>query len=527
MSRNQKKRPKKAAANGESPAAAAASAAPETRGADAREADTHEASASVPEAAAIASVEAAAPQAAGEPQGEPTTKTSEAPPAVDGSPDTQARVGVPRPGRAAQRRVAVVAGLRTPFARQLTAYRSASALDLGRMVVAELVARTGIEPAVIDQVVFGQVVPSVHAPNIAREIVLGTGLSPATEAYSVSRACATSFQAAANVAESILCGSVSAGIAGGADSSSDVPITVGKKLAATLVKLSKARSLAQRLSLLAELRPKDLVPVPPSITEPSTGKSMGEHAEEMAKDHGISREAQDALAHRSHERAAAAWSAGLLDGEVMHAVAPPVVAEGIARDNLVRFDSEPGAYARLRPAFDKRHGTITAGNSSALTDGAAAVLLMDEARARELGLEPLGYLRSWAFAALDPRRDMLMGPSYATPRALDRAGVRLSELALIDMHEAFAAQVLCNLQAFASRRFAQEKLGRSEAIGEVDMDRFNVLGGSIAYGHPFAATGARMITQTLRELRRRGGGLALATACAAGGLGAALVLEVD
>ena len=427
--------------------------------------------------------------------------------------------------RTKTKRIAVVAGLRTPFAKQLTTYRTQSALDLGRLAVSEMLVRSGVEPDLIDQVVFGQVMPSLEAPNIAREIVLGTGMDRRTEAFSVSRACATSFQAAVSVAEAINAGAAEVGIAGGADSASVVPITISKKLSATLVALSKAKTLNQRLKLLSGLRPMDLAPVPPSPKEFSTGLTMGQHGEQMAKKHGITREAQDAFAHRSHTRAAQAWNEGKLDDEVLHAYVPPFDAP-LLRDNCVRFDSKLEGYSKLRPAFDKRHGTLTAGNSSPLTDGAAAVMIMREDRAKKLGIEPLGFIRSYAFAALDPNDDMLMGPSYASPKALDRAGVTLKDIDLIDMHEAFAAQVLCNVKMFASDDFARNELGRASATGEIDMDRFNVLGGSVAYGHPFAATGARMITQTLRELKRRGGGLALTTACAAGGLGSAMVLEV-
>lgn len=423
-------------------------------------------------------------------------------------------------------RVAVVAGLRTPFAKQGTAYREMSALDLGKTVVAELLARTGLDPREVQQVVYGQVVPSLSAPNIAREIVLLTGMPRDIEAFSVSRACATSYQSTVSVAQAIETGTIDCGIAGGADSASDVPIAVSKKLAAALIEANKARTLKDRVAAFAKLSPKDLLPVPPALKEYTTGLTMGESAEKMAKENHIGREAQDELAHRSHSRAAQAWADGRLAGEVMEVFVPPRY-EPFTEDNLVRRDSAVESYARLKPVFDRKHGTITAGNSSPLTDGASAVLLMSEAKAKSLGLTPLGYIKSYAFAALDPAGQMLMGPSYATPKALDAAGVKLSDLALIDMHEAFAAQVLSNTQAFASKRFAEEKLGRGEALGEVDPDKLNVTGGSIAIGHPFAATGARQITQTLRELARRGGGLALCTACAAGGLGAAMVLEAE
>ena len=423
-------------------------------------------------------------------------------------------------------RVAIVSGLRTPFARQLTHFKSTNAIDMGKMVVSEMLARADIDLSLIERVVYGQVLIQPEAPNIAREIVLGSGMNVHTDAYSVSRACATSFQSAVSVAESIMAGDISVGIAGGADTSSVVPIGVSKKLSALLLALSKAKTLTQRLKLISQIRPKDLAPVPPSVKEYSTGLTMGENAEQMARDHGISRQDQDQLAHRSHSLAAKAWESGVLQDEVMTAYVQPF-NEALSRDNTVRFDSKLESYAKLRPAFDRKHGTLTAANSTGLTDGAAALLLMSESRAKALGYEPLGYIKSYAFAAIEASHDMLMGPSYATPVALDKAGLKLSDLTLVDMHEAFAAQALCNVQAFASKQFAKDKLNRSSAIGEIDMDKFNVLGGSLAYGHPFAATGARMITQTLRELKRRGGGLGLTTACAAGGLGAAMILEAE
>ncbi|MDN6550690.1 MAG: acetyl-CoA C-acyltransferase FadI, partial [Enterobacterales bacterium] len=338
-------------------------------------------------------------------------------------------------------RVAIVQGLRTPFARQATAFHGIPAVELGNMVVSELLARSNISPEAIDQLVFGQVVQMPEAPNIAREIVLGTGMSIHTDAYSVSRACATSFQAIANVAESIMAGTISVGIAGGADSSSVLPIGVSKALARTLVDANKARTLSQRLKLFSKLKLRDLLPVPPAVAEYSTGLRMGDTAEQMAKSHHISREEQDALAHRSHTLAAKAWESGVLRDEVITAYIPPY-KQSLDKDNNVRSDSSMASYCKLKPAFDRRHGSVTAANSTPLTDGAAAVLMMSESRARELGLVPLGYLRSFAFSAIDVWEDMLLGPSYATPLALDRAGITLQDLTLIDMHEAFASQTL-------------------------------------------------------------------------------------
>ncbi|MCC7537368.1 MAG: acetyl-CoA C-acyltransferase FadI [Deltaproteobacteria bacterium] len=433
------------------------------------------------------------------------------------------REALPIVVRTPARRVAIVAGLRTPFARRSTELRDLSALDLGRLVVGELVARTSLEPDVVEQVVFGQVVPNVTASNVAREVVLASGLPRSTDAYSVSRACATSLQALVSVAQSIEGGLVRCGIAGGADSASDVPIPVPRRLADALMASSRARNWRERVTAFRDVRPRDLVPSAPAPREPSTGMTMGEHAETMARDFGITRERQDAYAHRSHGRARAAWNEGRFDDDVMRLYVPPRY-EAVTTDNAVR-DDELAAYGALPPAFDGRHGTITAATSAPLTDGAAVLLLMREDRAKELGLSPLGFLRSYAFAALDPREHMLMGPAYATPLALERAGVAFADVDLVEMHEAFAAQVLCNVEALGSEAFARDRLGRSSAVGQVSDDQLNPNGGSLAFGHPFAATGARLVLGALTELRRRGKSIALCTTCAQGGLGAAVVLE--
>ncbi len=422
-------------------------------------------------------------------------------------------------------RIAVVRGLRTPFAHRSSVYRDMSALELARLVVRELLARAELDPSEVELVVYGQVVPSFDAPNIAREVVLGSGMPKDVQAFSVSRACATSFQAMTSAAEAILAGQCSVAVVGGADSATDVPMVVSKALTRAIYEATKAKSVGDKIRAFGGVTVKDLLPVAPTGREPSTGQLMGDSAEKMAKEAGISREQQDAFAHRSHLRAAHAWGAGLFADEVMHVVPPPAFDRPVTEDNVVRKDSTPEAYARLKPVFDPRHGTVTAGNSSALTDGASALILMTESKARALGYEPLGYLRSWAYAGLDPNGWMLMGPAYAAPAALDAIGAKLKDMTIIDMHEAFAAQVLCNVKMLGSKAFAQSELGRGDAVGEIDMDRFNVHGGSIALGHPSAATGARIVSTVLHALRRRGGGLGLATGCAAGGLGAALVLE--
>lgn len=422
-------------------------------------------------------------------------------------------------------RVAVVAGLRTPFARMGTHFRDLNAIELGSMLVSELLARNSLDAKELQQIVFGMTIMIPEAPFIAREIALACGL-PDVDAYSITRACATSFQTAACAAETIAAGNADVILAGGVDSTSSVRISLSPKFSATLRDTNFAKTAQEKLKILSNLRPRDIIPVPPSITEYSVGETMGQSAEKMAKKWGVTREEQDDIAHASHSNAAKAWAEGRLDREVMTAFVPGgKETRPVHEDNLVRKKSEREGYAKLKPVFDRQYGTITAGNSSPLTDGAAAMLLMSEARAKALGYEPLGFIRSYAFAAKTPKDDLLMGPVLAAPMALDRAGLSLKDLTLVDMHEAFAAQIACNLKGLASRKYFEETMGRSEPVGEVDRDKLNVVGGSIAYGHPFGATGARIIVQTLNELKRRGGGLALTTACAAGGIGAAMVLE--
>lgn len=423
-----------------------------------------------------------------------------------------------------RRRTAIVRGLRTPFVKAGTAFANLTALELGRLVVQELLQRSELDPNEIDQVVFGQVVPGLLQPSIAREVVIAAGLPRKIEAHTVSRACATSIQALTDAANTIALGNSEVAIIGGTESMSDAPIFTSRPLAHALIAASKARSLPEKLRAFQKLKARDLVPVPPAIAEYSTGQTMGESAEKMAKENGISRREQDELALASHQNASRAWKEGLFDQEVMHVLVPPGYEKVADRDNLVREDTSLEALAALKPVFDRKYGSVTAGNSSPLTDGAAALLLMSEERAKALGYEPLGYLRSYAYAGTDPADQLLQGPAYAAPLALERAGMTLADLDLVEMHEAFAAQVASNLQAFASKDFAQ-KMGRSAPLGEVDRSRLNVNGGSIALGHPFAATGARIVNQALNELKRRNKNTVMCTVCAAGGLGAAVVLE--
>jgi acetyl-CoA acyltransferase len=423
-----------------------------------------------------------------------------------------------------ERRVAVIAGCRTPFARSGTVFRDLNAVELGKACVRELLERSEVNPASVGAVVMGQVVPSVRAPNLAREVGLGAGLPKEVPAHTVNRACASASQAIADVAVEIERGHIDAGIAGGAECLSDVPIPLSRRLARALVEAQRAKSLGARLGVLAKLRPRDLVPEWPAVAEPSTGLTMGQSAEKMAKENGITREEQDRIALASHRNGWAATEDGRLPQETCPVFVPPRY-EPVSADNLLRRDTSLEALAALPPAFDRRYGSVTAGNSSALTDGAAAVLLMAEDKARAEGREPLAFVRSWAVAAVDPGWQLLMGPALAVPKALERAGVELSDIDLIEMHEAFAAQVASNIQALESESWAREKLGRSKPVGKVDRDRLNVCGGSIALGHPFGATGARLVTTLANEMKRRGARLGLVSVCAQGGMGFAMVLE--
>jgi acetyl-CoA acyltransferase len=422
-------------------------------------------------------------------------------------------------------RVAIVAGCRTPFAKAGTAYRDLTAVDLAKACVRELVERTEMDPTLIEGVVMGQVIPSVKAPNLAREVVLGTGLPKAVPAHTVNRACASANEAIAEVASAILTGHLDCGIAGGAESLSDVPILFRKKMAQAIVEASRAKGVGGKLKAFSKVRLRDLAPDAPAIAEPSTGLTMGQSAEKMAKENGITREEQDEIALRSHQNASAAIQDGRLPAEMCGVPVPPRYDVTVRTDNLVRPGTSIEALAALPPVFDRKYGTVTAGNSSPLTDGAAAVLLMSEARARAQGYAPLAYVRSWAVAAVDPGGQLLMGPALAIPKALERAGLELSDMDIIDMHEAFAAQVASNIQALESDVWAREKLGRAKAVGKVDREILNVCGGSIALGHPFGATGARITTTLANELKRRQGQFGLLSVCAQGGMGFAMVLE--
>ncbi|MBI4542046.1 MAG: acetyl-CoA C-acyltransferase FadI [Gemmatimonadetes bacterium] len=425
----------------------------------------------------------------------------------------------------AGRRVAVIAGCRTPFAKAGTALRDASAVDLAKHATRELLTRAEVDPQEIDQIIFGQVVPSVLAPNVAREVSLLPQLPKDIPAYSLNRACASANQAIADAHDQIVLGHADVVIAGGTEALSDIPILHSKRFARLLVEANRAKSIGQRIGVMARARPRDLVPVTPAIAEPSTGETMGQSAEKMAKENGISREAQDRYALRSHQLAAQGTADGRLTAEIAPFFVPPGFDIVLTADNGIRPDSTLAQMAQLGPVFDRRYGTVTAANASPLTDGASAVLLMSDEAARALGYESLAYIRSYAVAAVDPGEQLLMGPAFAVPRALERAGIVWKELALVEMHEAFASQVLSNIQAFESKRWAEEKLGRAEPVGQVDWDTLNVMGGSIAIGHPFGATGGRITITLANEMRRRDVEFGLISVCAQGGMGFAMVLQ--
>jgi acetyl-CoA acyltransferase len=422
------------------------------------------------------------------------------------------------------RRVAVVAGTRTAFAKSGTVFRDVSAVALARHAARELLYRSEVDGREVDEVVFSQVVPSVLTPNVAREVSLLPQLPPSVPAYTINRACASAAQAINNAADQIQLGHADVILAGGVESLSDLPILHSRRFSRVLVDASKARSVGSRVATLGRVRPRDLIPVTPAIAEPSTGETMGQSAEKMAKENGITREEQDRIALMSHQRASAATSDGRLTAEIAPWFGGPDMDQVVSDDNGIRSDTSLEALAKLKPVFDRKYGTVTAGNSSPLTDGAAAVLLMAEETAKSLGHKPLAYIRSYAVSAVDPGWQLLMGPVYAVPKALERAGITWKELGLVEIHEAFAAQVLSNIQAWGSQAWA-DRLGLPGPVGEVDWDRTNVSGGSIAIGHPFGATGARLVTTLANEMGRRDVQFGLISICAQGGMGYAMVLE--
>ena len=423
-----------------------------------------------------------------------------------------------------KQRAVIVTGVRTPFVKAFGKFLKLDSIDLADIAVKALLERTDLPHDEIDSIVWGGVILPSLAPNIAREVALDLRLPPSVEGMTCTRACASGLQAVTLAAAAIERGEADVIIAGGSDSTSNAPLNLPQKVVHALAPLAfgKAATPADYLGVLSQMMPiTEILPKMPKIAERTTGEVMGESAESMAARNEVTREAQDHFAERSHHRAAAAITSGRFDDEVTAVETP---GGWVYADNLVRGDTTFEKLSKLRPVFSK-DGTVTAGNASPLTDGAAAVLLMSEEKARALGYKPLAAFRSWSYVGVDPTDQLLIGPALAMPQALDRAGMELKDMSVVDMHEAFAAQVLSVTKALASKGFAEMRLGKSKAVGEIDEDNFNIYGGSLSIGHPFGATGARMVTTMANELASTSKETALLGICAAGGLGAAAVLE--
>ncbi|MFM1814498.1 MAG: hypothetical protein RLZ98_1193 [Pseudomonadota bacterium] len=419
------------------------------------------------------------------------------------------------------RRVAVIGGVRIPFCRSNTLYANETNLSMMTASLNGVVEKYGLEGAHIDEVMGGAVVTHSKDFNLAREALLGTKLAPSTSGITMMQACGTSLQAAANIGAKIATGEIESGIATGADTTSDPPIVFTKRFADCLKQMTGAKTTMGKLGAFKGLSPSELAPQPPSVAEPRTGLSMGEHCELMAKRWEISREAQDKLAYESHKKASAAYAEGFMDDLV-------TPFAGVFRDNNVRDDIDLAKIATLKPVFDRTEtGTLTAANSTPLTDGAAAALVCSDAWAKEKGLTPQAYLTYYQSAANNfvAGDGLLMAPTIAVSKMLQRAGLKLQDFDFYEIHEAFAAQVLCTLRAWNDPQYCCEVLGRDQPMGEIDPARLNVKGSSVAVGHPFAATGARIVAVLAKLLAEKGSGRGLISVCTAGGMGVAAILE--
>lgn len=398
------------------------------------------------------------------------------------------------------------------------------AYDLGRMAISGLLARNDLDPSTIDQVIMGTVIQEVKTSNVARESALGAGIPNTVPAHTVSMACISSNQAITSGMEMIRSGQAKIVLAGGTETMSDIPVRFKKKFRQKVLDARKYKSPIEFLKFFKGLGIKDFLPELPAIAEFSTGETMGKSADRMAARFGVSRSDQDEFAMRSHHLAAKATEEGLLKQEVLETPIPPKF-DLVTQDNGFRADTTMEKLGKLRPAFIKPHGTITAGNASFLTDGASASLMMDEQTALDLGLKPKAYLREYVYVSQDPGDELLLGPAYATPKVLDRMELSLDDIDVFEVHEAFAGQVLAVLNALDSDEFAKKSLGKNQKVGQIPMDKMNTLGGSLSLGHPFGATGVRLVTTAANRLIREDGKYALVTACAAGGQGHAIVLE--
>jgi len=424
------------------------------------------------------------------------------------------------------RDVVLIDGYRTPFAKVGTALADVPARELGRVAVSELLARSGVDPAEIDEVVLGNVAQPSESTNIARVVALLSGIPERVPAFTVQRNCASGLESIAQAHQKIAAGDADLIVAGGTESMSRIPLYMSEGLTRVFDRLARAKSPGAKLEALATLRPRDLKPriaLAEGLTDPVSGLNMGETAEVLAKEFGISREAQDDFALQSHRRAVAAMESGRMAQEIVPVFAPPY-KQAVTEDVGPRRGQTLEALARLKPYFDRRYGTVTVGNACPVTDGAAAILVASAEKARSLGLKPAGRIRGYSFVGLDPAR-MGLGPTHATPVALMRAGVVFKDIGLIELNEAFAAQVIANEIAMASAKYCREKLGLEGPIGEIDRSIMNVNGGAIALGHPVGVSGTRLTLTLLREMRNRDVPLGLATLCVGGGQGAALVVE--
>ena len=418
----------------------------------------------------------------------------------------------------------IVDGCRIPFLRSGTNYNDMMAYDLGRMAIKGLLARNPVDPKDIDRVIMGSVIQEVKTSNVARESALGAGIPNTVPAFTSTMACISSNQAIASGVDLIRTGQARIILAGGTETMSDIPVRFRKKFRQKVLEARKYKKPTDFLNFFKGLGFKDLLPELPAIAEFSTGEVMGESADRMSARFGISRNDQDEYAMRSHHLAAKATEEGLLKEELIPAKLPPKF-EVVKQDNGFRDDTSMEKLGKLRPAFIKPHGTVTAGNSSFLTDGASACFIMEEQTALELGLKPKAYLREYNFVSQDPGEELLLGPAYAIPKVLDSMGLNLKDMDVVELHEAFAGQVLSVLAALDSDSFAKENLGKDKKVGTIDMDKLNTLGGSLSLGHPFGATGVRLVTTAANRLIREDGKYALVSACAAGGQGHAIVLE--
>lgn len=422
------------------------------------------------------------------------------------------------------RRAVIIGGVRTPFVRAFGEFMLLDTIALAGVATKALLDKTQVPRSELDGIVWGGVLLPTLAPNIAREVALDLKLPAGVEGYTVTRACASGLQAITDAVSAIERGDADVLIAGGSDSTSNAAVNLPNKAVHALAPLAfgKAKGMQDYMGVLAQLMPlSEIMPSMPKIAERTTGEVMGESAEKMARRNGVTRQEQDALAARSHRLAAAAVSSGRFESEVI----PVETSKGwVHADTIIRGDTSEEKLSKLRPVFAK-DGTVTAGNATPLTDGASCILLMSEEKAEALGFTGLAAFRSWSYVGVDPTDQLLIGPAIAMPRALERAGLELADVDLVDIHEAFAAQVLSVTKAMESKAFAEERLGRSTAVGSIDDAKFNVHGGSIAIGHPFGATGARIVTTLANELAMTGKETAVLGICAAGGLGAAAVLE--